>query len=63
MKTSSGPAGSPALHPGGLARASAVIAGLFGLANLIGGGWLLALGGSPYYLVVGVLLLANAVLF
>jgi glucose dehydrogenase len=37
---------------------------LIGLYLTVGGGWLLALGGSPYYLVSGVvLILSGALLF
>jgi quinoprotein glucose dehydrogenase len=41
---------------------SAVLLGLVGAALLGGGVWLASLGGSPYYLVAGLLLLASGIL-
>lgn len=40
----------------------AVAIALLGAIFVAGGAWLLSLGGSPYYLIAGVLLLASAVL-
>jgi quinoprotein glucose dehydrogenase len=40
----------------------AILIGLIGLFLTAGGAWLAALGGSPYYLIAGVLLLVSAVL-
>jgi len=47
---------------GGWARASAIVCALLGLATGFAGGWLALLGGSPYYLIAGVALMATAVL-
>src|ERR1044072_3703842 len=38
----------------------ALVLALIGIILTGGGGWLLALGGSPYYLIAGLLLLASA---
>src|SRR5947209_2433695 len=38
----------------------ALIFALIGIVLGVGGAWLIALGGSPYYLIAGVLLLASA---
>lgn len=46
--------------PGRLIRASAIFAGVAGLALAVGGGWLGVLGGSWYYFVTGLLLLVTA---
>ncbi|RQP22665.1 membrane-bound PQQ-dependent dehydrogenase, glucose/quinate/shikimate family [Piscinibacter terrae] len=48
---------SPSAVP---ARATAVLLALLAAANIIGGGWLLMLHGSPYYLVAGLGLAAIA---
>lgn len=53
---------SPARARGGWLSAFALVCGLLGLVLGIGGAWLLALRGSPYYVVAGVLLLAVAAL-
>ena len=45
------------------ARIIAVLLGLIGLYMAVGGGWLLSLGGSPYYVVTGILCLASAWLY
>jgi len=48
---------------GGVAvRVLATVLALIGLALTIGGGWLLALGGSPYYLLAGLGLVASGVM-
>jgi quinoprotein glucose dehydrogenase len=44
------------------ARLSAAICLALGLVTGAAGGWLAALGGSPYYLILGIALIANAVL-
>jgi quinoprotein glucose dehydrogenase len=46
----------------GLRRFTSIIAGIFALFLLVGGIWLLTLGGSFYYLFLGVALLVFAVL-
>ena len=38
----------------------ALVLGLIGIVLTIGGAWLVALGGSPYYLIAGVAMLASA---
>ena len=38
----------------------AVILGLIGVVLIIGGAWLLSLGGSAYYAIAGIVLLASA---
>lgn len=53
---------SPYRRPDWALRLFALVLGMFALALAIGGGWLLALGGSWYYLPAGVLLLASTVL-
>jgi glucose dehydrogenase len=45
-----------------LTRGTAAVLLLFGAALAIGGAWLLALGGSPYYLVAGLAVAASGVL-
>ncbi|MEW5687144.1 MAG: membrane-bound PQQ-dependent dehydrogenase, glucose/quinate/shikimate family [Pseudomonadota bacterium] len=45
-----------------LVRGLGVVLALIGLVLAIGGGWLLVLGGSPYYLVAGLALLASGAL-
>jgi len=52
----------PAARRASPPRAYAVLTGLIGLTLASGGGWLLALGGSPYYAACGLVLLACAVL-
>ncbi len=47
---------------GVVARIFAVVLGLMGLGLLVGGAYLAALVGSPYYLAVGLVYLASAVL-
>ena len=37
----------------------AIVMVLIGLTLTVGGAWLLGLGGSPYYLIAGVLLLIS----
>src|SRR5579872_3649178 len=49
-------------RPRAAAIVTIVILALFGLAPTIGGGWLIALGGSPYYLIAGLALLIAAFL-
>jgi quinoprotein glucose dehydrogenase len=44
----------------GLRNFTVFIAAVFGVALLLGGGWLLTLGGSAYYLIAGVVLLVFA---
>lgn len=44
-------------------RLFAFILGLIGITLVIGGAWLISLGGSWYYLPAGLLLLASAVQF
>ena len=39
-----------------------LVVALIGLVLTIGGGWLVAIGGSPYYVVAGLLMLASGVL-
>ncbi|WP_092957427.1 glucose/quinate/shikimate family membrane-bound PQQ-dependent dehydrogenase [Paracidovorax konjaci] len=46
----------------GLARATGALFGILGVAVAAAGGWLVSLGGSPYYLVAGLALLATGVL-
>lgn len=46
----------------GLARLLAVLLGGLGLTFAVGGAWLLSLGGSLYYLLGGIALIASAVL-
>jgi quinoprotein glucose dehydrogenase len=41
-------------------RALAALLGLIGVVLVAGGGWLVVLGGSPYYFLAGVALLASA---
>ena len=43
-------------------RAAAVLTGLIGLANAAGGAWLVLLGGSVFYLLAGVAMIAAATL-
>ncbi|MBM6576004.1 glucose/quinate/shikimate family membrane-bound PQQ-dependent dehydrogenase [Microvirga sp. SRT01] len=43
-----------------LLSVTAVVVGLFGLATLIGGGLLIAVGGSWYYVIAGLAMLATA---
>src|SRR5690349_19008047 len=38
----------------------AIVMALIGFTLAVGGGWLLSLGGSPYYLVAGILMVASA---
>ncbi|AUW58403.1 membrane-bound PQQ-dependent dehydrogenase, glucose/quinate/shikimate family [Sphingobium sp. SCG-1] len=45
-----------------LLRITAILIGLFGLGLLGGGGWLIVLGGSAYYAIAGVVMLAVALL-
>jgi quinoprotein glucose dehydrogenase len=45
---------------GVLAAIAAVLVGLAGIALLVGGAWLVSLGGSAYYAIAGVLLLVDA---
>lgn len=45
-----------------LARAFGGLLTLLGLPLVIGGGWLIALGGSPYYLLAGLGLITSGVL-
>src|ERR1700710_533426 len=40
--------------------ATAILVGVIGLYLLLGGAWLVALGGSPYYLIAGAVLLVVA---
>jgi quinoprotein glucose dehydrogenase len=54
------PAESPS--PSALLVATAVVIGLAGLALAVAGAWLIALGGSWYYLVAGLGLIASALL-
>ena len=51
---------NPTLH--GRAPWLAIIAGLFGLALVVGGAWLAVLGGGWFYVAAGVLLLITAAL-
>lgn len=44
----------------GLAKLFLVVLALFGLGLAGGGGWLIALGGSPYYLIIGLVWLLAA---
>ncbi|MDA8456703.1 membrane-bound PQQ-dependent dehydrogenase, glucose/quinate/shikimate family [Acidovorax sp. GBBC 3334] len=46
----------------GLARATGALFGILGVAVAAAGGWLVSLGGSPYYLIAGLALLATGVL-
>ena len=51
----------PVSRPAGvLARIVSVLAGLAGLALVVGGVWLAGLGGSWYYLLAGIALLVDA---
>jgi quinoprotein glucose dehydrogenase len=50
------------MHNGPWARIGGAVLALLGLALAAGGGYLLALGGSPYYLLAGLTLLACGVL-
>jgi quinoprotein glucose dehydrogenase len=49
-------------RPGLWLGITAAIFLLLGLVTATAGGWLVALGGSPYYVVAGIALIANAVL-
>lgn len=46
----------------GLARITGVLVGITGVLVAGAGGWLVSLGGSPYYLIAGLALLASGVL-
>ena len=46
----------------GLIKVLAVVIALLGLILTLGGAWLLALGGSAYYLIAGVALAASGIL-
>ena len=49
-------------HPARWPHILAVIIGVVGLLNLVGGGWLATLGGSLFYVFAGLAMLATAVL-
>lgn len=46
----------------GLARITGILVGIVGVAVTGAGGWLVSLGGSPYYVIAGLALLATGVL-
>src|SRR3954467_11329190 len=52
------------IEPSGnaLTRGTAILLVLFGAALALGGAWLLALGGSPYYVLAGLAVTAAGVL-
>jgi quinate dehydrogenase (quinone) len=45
-----------------LARLFCVVLAVLGAGLVIGGAWLISLGGSPYYVVVGILYVASAIM-
>ncbi|WP_242146939.1 membrane-bound PQQ-dependent dehydrogenase, glucose/quinate/shikimate family [Sphingomonas sp. BAUL-RG-20F-R05-02] len=51
-----------ARRPARWPRILAIIIGVAGVVNLVGGGWLAALGGSLFYAIAGLTMLATAVL-
>lgn len=53
---------SQSRHPARWPHILAVIIGTFGVLNLVGGGWLILLGGSLFYAVAGLAMLVTAVL-
>ncbi|PZU59303.1 MAG: membrane-bound PQQ-dependent dehydrogenase, glucose/quinate/shikimate family [Sphingobium sp.] len=56
------PSAQPGRFPVALIRVYAILLVLVGLLLASGGGWLLALGGSPYYLLCGLAVLASGIL-
>lgn len=58
--THTGPAGTRG--SGFAAIATGLLIALAGLATGIGGAWLVAIGGSPYYVIAGLMMLASGVL-
>ena len=53
---------SQSRHPARWPHILAVIIGAVGVLNLLGGGWLMLIGGSLFYIVAGLAMLATSTL-